>query len=365
MKHLVLAFIILISTKVFAAPEDQVYLDAIAKNPRSENVYYDFAYYLYSKKRFSESRAQLTVLFGLNSSHVNGRKLNRHITEIEGLNDTAYMDRQMQLFMTDKAKEDEAKQEPASKGPAVDDAEHSRILVDLEKKYGLQLAIKNEYKTGQEEEAFRSQAREFIDKQEFSDAEKTYKNWMKKYPDSGLAQTDFLYFLIVRDRLQQAEILHGQSKGLTGVGLRSRLIGDCIKEMKAAKSTEQKENAKIKFKKYISVYEKSLPKPVDTGTPAVTSECAKVTVDPSALCQKITVKFDVSQCPGASNSFIPQVVCRNEFVADVTAKASDYEYTVVLTKNADGTWAPGQVQKVKLPSLPPPPAPTLSKPPKN
>jgi hypothetical protein len=91
------------------------------------------------------------------------------------------------------------------------------------------------------------------------------------------------------------------------------------------------------------------------------SDCVQVFVEPSALCHKVKVKFDSSRCEEKDKVLSTQVSCRNEFVADVVAKTSGPDYLVVLTKNADGTWASGEVQRMKLNSTAPvPPVGSLS-----
>ncbi|MGE3973612.1 MAG: hypothetical protein AB7F59_03705 [Bdellovibrionales bacterium] len=85
---------------------------------------------------------------------------------------------------------------------------------------------------------------------------------------------------------------------------------------------------------------------------AQASDCVQVNIQSSALCEKLQVNFDSSECEVSEDIMISKVSCRNEFVAEVVGKSTEYQYVVVVTKNTDGTWVPGQIVRNKLPTEP-------------
>ncbi|MGE3973610.1 MAG: hypothetical protein AB7F59_03695 [Bdellovibrionales bacterium] len=243
---------------VVAEQNDAPYLMNIESSPRSEKARYDFSYFLYAQKRFTEARTQLNILFGLNSNHMQARKLFRHMNEIEGLKDIDYMNRQMAVFMNEKTYEDSAKVAPAAAnttGQAVDTA---AVLKEIDTTYGLSAAVRAEYKPTEEEVGFSLEAQSYFNEKVYDRAERIYKSWTLKYPESPWAQSEFLKFLVVRDRMLQAEIIFNNGKDQFSKFLRNKIIGTCIKEFKEAKSSEQKEAAKAKMQKHLFAYEKHL-----------------------------------------------------------------------------------------------------------
>jgi hypothetical protein len=246
--------------EAFGASEDAPFLQSISSQPNSESARFDFAFFLYKGKRFAEARAQLMVLFGLNGSHIQGRKLHRHMNEIEGLNDTSYMDRQMQAYISEKEREDANRTTAQKSGSALSSSELDLITKDLERNYGLATSLKNEYKPLKDEESFRADAKLFGESGAFDRAERKHKEWIQKFPDSPLAQIEFLKFLVNRDRIEQAKIIFDSRKMQFGHFARYRFVGNCIQETKNAKSAEQKTASKTKMQRYMLVYESLLEK---------------------------------------------------------------------------------------------------------
>jgi len=249
--YLTLIFVVALSDFAFA--QDAAYTAAISKDPNAETPRYDYAYYLYSLKRFKEARTQLKQLFELNIKHKEGRKLLSHIDEIDGL-DVAYQDQQMRLFMLEKMKRDE-KKKAAGDSHDLTPQRIAEIHKDLDKRYQISQRIGSESHLESGESVFQENFANSKQKGEFDKAERIAKSWIAQFDKSAVAKADFCAFLILRDRIPQAEILIKSGLKTNPDSVKLRIVSDGLNEIKTVKSSEKTQELKEKLSNELAVYQ--------------------------------------------------------------------------------------------------------------
>ncbi len=241
---------------VEAAQQDLVFLAAINKDLKAEKPRYDYAYYLYTKKRFQDSREQLRFLFGVNSSHPGGRKLNKNIDEIDGLADTEYQDQQMRIFMLEKMKMDKDEEvAAANRGGGLSPDRISKIQNELDKRYGFSDRMRLEVKTVEGESKFQAALITAMRANQFSEAEKAARSWVNQFERSPIAKADFGAFLILRDRFTQAEVLLSEAMKKAPDCLKLKIVSDLLKDIKSVKSSERTADLKSRLNDELAVYQ--------------------------------------------------------------------------------------------------------------
>ncbi len=255
---LILGLCLAISAPVSAqSPESEpTFLAAIARDSKAEIPRYDYAFFLYTKKRFVDCRQQLGFLFALNPQHAGGRRLHKHLSEIEGLADMTYQDQQMRLFVLAKVQAEKQAGAPPLQPVAgqVDPTRMAQVKADLDKRFIFSERIKLEPALETGENAFQDQLALAREKNENDKAEKVARDWMSRYQKSPAAKADFITFLIMRDRVAQAEALLQVAMETSPEYMKLLMLIDTMKDLKQAKSSEQTSAVKRKLSDEMQVY---------------------------------------------------------------------------------------------------------------
>lgn len=263
---LTIAFIFVTFTMipiVRAEQDDAYFLTLISRDQKAEKSRSDYAFYLYTKKRFGDARQQLGFLFALNAKHAEGKRLLKSIDEVEGLQDSVYQDQQMRVYML--ARMQAEKDEIAEKSPPLQSAtgdlspeKLELIKKDLDKRYGLSVKAKTEIRPQAGEVVYIENLSKMVKVGDHAGAEKTAREWMSKFEKSPIAKADFALFLLTRDRLPQAEALLQDAMTTNPDYMKLRVISDGIKDLKLVKSSEQTNAIRARIYEEIQVYQQAL-----------------------------------------------------------------------------------------------------------
>jgi hypothetical protein len=252
----------------------------IAKDPKAERPLFDYAYFLYTKKRFKDSREQVLFLFGLNKAHVGGRKLIKSLDEVEGLADLEYQEQQMRMYIVEKMKLDREEEVKSveSTGGELTPEKIAKIQVDLDKRYEFTYRMKMETKIAPAELRFQDALNAASKAGQYIEAEKTGRTWVATFEKSAIAQADFGTFLIMRGRYPQAEVVLTEALKSNPDSLKLRIVNDLLKDIKSVKSSEKIADLKGRLTNELSVYQltvngkieeaKRAPSEAKTATPA-------------------------------------------------------------------------------------------------
>lgn len=269
----------------------------ISKDLKAERPRFDFAYFLYTKKRFKDAREQLGFLFGLNSAHVLGRKLLKSLDEVEGLADLQYQDQQMRMFIVEKLKADKEEELAAGdkSGGSLTPERIAKIQGNLDKRYEFSFRIKLDPKAADGELKFQDALGAATKSGNWTEAEKTARTWVGTFEKSPIAKADFGAFLIMRDRFVQAEVLLNEAFKTNPECLKLKIVADILKEIKGVKSSEKTTDLKGRLTDELAVYQLAV-----TGKIEEAKRAPSGTTVPVPATAPTTTQVDAPPIPGTT-----------------------------------------------------------------
>jgi len=216
--------------------EEQLLIDQINRNPKSEEKRHAYAWFLYGEKRFQEADEQLDQLFLLNPTHEMGVRLRASIEQIKKMTDQKQIDEAMTNFVLSYAEHSfqglEGTLQSLKSGEIPTDPS-SKMLREQAKNQ------ENSYQPTWEEFQSIILLGKFIDQADSETVLKEFGEARRKFPDSPSLEVRYLTYLIDQGMIEEAEKSLSSSRGKYPDSLEINTIENCVAKLKTAKSTEQ------------------------------------------------------------------------------------------------------------------------------